>query len=286
MNTKAVFATYSLMDDTGNSSHHLGPSLDDKALVGGGLLSLLKTQPKFKQSNRALLSFITDEIRVKPDGGFFITYLGSAVGTLPDHLIEADADFNIIHEWPEDIEGTLIILGEQCSPHSPSIDFEKNIILISDFDVPVIILKPASAADIQKANTLRLWELPSRKITSTITISDAQGIQDVHFIPGNSESAAIATAGVAELLYDLGSRARENMAMYPDLADDGNHVAAPDISDLNNVKRFDNPDKDQGIVSPYYIKVSPDKKNLLVTDYSIQTHDIGIVDTPADVKAQ
>jgi hypothetical protein len=29
---------------SGNSPHHLGPSLDGKTLVGGGLLSLLKTQ--------------------------------------------------------------------------------------------------------------------------------------------------------------------------------------------------------------------------------------------------
>lgn len=49
--------------------------------MGGGLLSLLKTQdtafywdvsdpyhPKFSHSNRALLSSITDEIRAKPEG--------------------------------------------------------------------------------------------------------------------------------------------------------------------------------------------------------------------------
>lgn len=87
-------AAYSLDDDTfgtflwladvptsGNSPHHLGVSSDGKTLVGGGLLSLLKTQdtayyfdvsnpyrPAFKKSNRALLSSITDEIRAKPDG--------------------------------------------------------------------------------------------------------------------------------------------------------------------------------------------------------------------------
>ena len=73
--------------------------------MGGGLLSLLKTQvsfaftcdhaltdfqqdtayyfdttdpyrPSFKKSNRAILASITDEIRAKPDGGFFITYMG------------------------------------------------------------------------------------------------------------------------------------------------------------------------------------------------------------------
>lgn len=54
---KDFLATYSLDDDTfgelisitdvptsGNSPHHLGPSLDGKTLIGGGLLSLLKTQ--------------------------------------------------------------------------------------------------------------------------------------------------------------------------------------------------------------------------------------------------
>jgi hypothetical protein len=139
---KDFLATYSLDDDTfgtliaitdlptsGNSPHHLGPSLEGKAIIGGGLLSLLKTQVstplpflllpfdddslqdtafyfdntnpyqlKFKKSTRALLSFITDDIRAKPDGGFFITYMGSAVGTSPGRLVETDANFKIIHE--------------------------------------------------------------------------------------------------------------------------------------------------------------------------------------------
>ncbi|KAF2663032.1 hypothetical protein K491DRAFT_645148 [Lophiostoma macrostomum CBS 122681] len=339
---KDFLATYSLDDDTfgtllwitdvpssGNSPHHLGPSLDGKTLVGGGLLSLLKTQdtayyfdttnpyqPSFKKSNRGILSSITDEIRAKPDGGFFITYMGSAVGTSPGRLVETDADFNIIHEWPEDVSSTLNILGEQFSPHGLTVDWDKNIILTSDFVVPVTILKPASAIGIQKANTLRLWELDSRKIISTITIPNGAGIQDVKFIPGNSESAALATAvgpgqvwiiypfrknaqgelGVAELLFDLGPRARNNLAIYSDITDDGkfayftltlgNHVAALDISDLSNVKRLDNPDEDQGIIGPHYLKISPDKKNLLVTDYFVQTGDIGVVNTPADFKAQ
>jgi hypothetical protein len=100
-------AAYSLDDDTfgefiyladaptsGNSPHHLGVSTDGKTLVGGGLLSLLKTQdtayffdvsdpyrPKFLKSNRALLASIADEIRTTPSGGFLVTYMGSAVGT-------------------------------------------------------------------------------------------------------------------------------------------------------------------------------------------------------------
>jgi hypothetical protein len=116
--------------------------------------------------------------------------MGSAVGTSPGRLVETDADFNIIHEWPEDVPSTLNILGEQFSPHGLSIDYKNNIILTSDFVVPVTILKPASAAGIVKANTLRLWELSSRKILSTITIPNGAGIQDVKFIPGNKESGS------------------------------------------------------------------------------------------------
>ncbi|PKS13129.1 hypothetical protein jhhlp_000471 [Lomentospora prolificans] len=311
---------------SGNSPHHLSPSYDGKTLLGGGLLSLLKTQdtafyfdvsnpyrPKFLKSNRAILSSIVDEIRAKPDGGFFITYMGSAVGTSPGRLVETDADFNIIHEWPEDVDGTLNILSEQFSPHGLSIDFEKDIILTSDFVVPLTVLKPSLGA--QYANTLRLWNLSTRKILSTITIPDGGGIQDVKFIPGNPESAAIATAvatgtvwviypfrtgpngqpGVAELLYDLGDKAKNSVAIYSDVTDDGkyayftitlgNHVAALDISDLNNVKRLDDPNETQPIIGPHYVKISPDKKNLLVTGYFVQGGDISIFNTPGDYKA-
>lgn len=150
---KDTFGTLLWITDvpsSGNSPHHLGTSLDGKTLVGGGLLSLLKTQdtayyfdttdpyhPTFKKSNRGVLSSITDEIRAKPDGGFLITYMGSAVGTSPGRLVETDANFNIIHEWPEDVDGTLNILGEQFSPHGLSVDWNKQIILTSDFVVPV-----------------------------------------------------------------------------------------------------------------------------------------------------
>ena len=66
---------------SGNSPHHLSPSADGKTLLGGGLLSILKTQdtafyfdvsnpysPQFLKSNRAILSSVVDEIRAKPDG--------------------------------------------------------------------------------------------------------------------------------------------------------------------------------------------------------------------------
>jgi hypothetical protein len=122
------------------------------------------------------------------------------------------------------------------------------------------------------------------------------------------------TRGVAELLFDLGPKARNEIAIYTDLSADGrflylsltnaNHIAALDISDFDNVKRLDNPDEDQPTVSllptyiipqhilmrcqqigPHYLKVTPDQKHLVVTDYFVQTGDIGIVNSPADFKA-
>jgi len=98
--------------------------------------------------------------------------MGSAVGTSPGRLVETDADGNILHEWPEDVPSTLNILEEQFSPHGLSIDFDKNIILTSDFVVPLSVLKPTTG--IQRANTLRLWDLAARTIISTITIPDVR----------------------------------------------------------------------------------------------------------------
>lgn len=103
--TFGEFIWLSDVPTSGNSPHHCGPSADGQTIYGGGLLSLLKTQvrtvillpcrrtyaiedtgfywdvsnpyrPVFKKSNRALLAAIADEVRAKPEGGFFITYMG------------------------------------------------------------------------------------------------------------------------------------------------------------------------------------------------------------------
>lgn len=98
--------------------------------------------------------------------------MGSAVGTSPGRLVETDAGGNILHEWPEDVPSVLNILAEQFSPHGLTIDWDKNIILTSDFVVPITILKPTLG--IKKANTLRLWDLSKRSIISTITIPNVR----------------------------------------------------------------------------------------------------------------
>ena len=75
-------------------------------------------------------------------------------------------------------------------------------------------------------------------------------------------------------------------------------MAALDISDLKNVKRLDDPSQQQPIIGPHYVKISPDKKNLLVTGYFVQAGDvsksaltactadwqISVLNTPGDYK--
>ena len=61
-------------------------------------------------------------------------------------------------------------MGEQFSPHGLSIDWENKFILTSDFVEPISILKPTTG--VRHANTLRLWDLDSRKIINTLTIPD------------------------------------------------------------------------------------------------------------------
>ena len=90
--------------------------------------------------------------------------------------------------------------------------------------------------------------------------------------------------GVAELLFDLGDTAPSELAIYSDISADGkfayytltgaNHVVALDISDLKNVKRLDDPNEQQPIIGPHYVKISPDQKHLLVTGYFVQAGDV------------
>ncbi|KAL4935178.1 hypothetical protein BDV06DRAFT_217610 [Aspergillus oleicola] len=194
--------------------------------------------------------------------------MGSALGTSPGCLVETDAEFNIIHVWPEGVDGLLNVLGEQFSPS----------ILTSGFVVPISILKPSTG--IQRANTLRVWDLDHKHILSTITIPD----MNVKFIPGNKEGAALVhlgqvwivypkrkdkhgNPGVAKLLYDLGPKAAISLLFRffsTNITQDGkyiyltlttaNHIAALDISDLKNVKRLGDPDEDQPSIGPHYIK--------------------------------
>lgn len=89
----------------------------------------------------------------------------AAAGTSPGRLVETDAQGNIIHEFPDDLAN---VLQDNFNPHGLTVNWEKNVILTSDFIVPLTILKPTLGK--VSDNTLRLWNLSARKIISTITI--------------------------------------------------------------------------------------------------------------------
>ena len=99
-----------------------------------------------------------------------LTDLVAAAGTSPGRLIETDSNYNIIGEFPEDVAGNANILADNFNPHGLTIDYDKKIILTSDYIVPLSILKPSLG--IIRDNTLRLWDLDTRTIISTLTIPD------------------------------------------------------------------------------------------------------------------
>lgn len=100
----------------------------------------------------------------------------AAAGTSPGRLVETDNQFNIIAEHPKDVKSNLNILADKFNPHGLTVDWDKNIILTSDFIVPLSILKP-SLGKISD-NTLRLWNLADRSIISTILIPDVSSYGD------------------------------------------------------------------------------------------------------------
>lgn len=100
--------------------------------------------------------------------------LAAAAGTSPGRLVETDSDYNVIGQFPEDAAGNVNVLADNFNPHGLTVNFDKNILLTSDFIVPLSILKP-SLGKISD-NTLRLWNLDSRTIISTLTIPDVSQI--------------------------------------------------------------------------------------------------------------
>jgi hypothetical protein len=93
--------------------------------------------------------------------------MGSAVGTSPGRLVETDSNFDIIGQWPESLDN-LGTIFTNFNPHGLSIDWDADIILTSDFVVPLSTLKPSTG--IVHDDTLRLWNLTTREIISTIEI--------------------------------------------------------------------------------------------------------------------
>jgi len=190
---KDFLAIYSLEDDTfgvslrityvpsfGNTPYHV-PCLDGQdscqwwscELVEGPRRSTLlrhdqSLQPEIEKSNEVPLCSITNELRAKPDGGFFITYMGSADGTSPGRHTGPNAEFNVIQRWPKNVDGTLNILGNQFSVPSIVVDFDKNIIFTPRFTISLSSLKPSLG--VQCTDIIWPWELSFQAVSSIVVV--------------------------------------------------------------------------------------------------------------------
>ncbi|HVW30458.1 MAG TPA: selenium-binding protein SBP56-related protein [Polyangiaceae bacterium] len=199
----------------GNEPHHVGVSADGKTLAGGGLLSILRVQnqnffwditnpraPKFIKANTLpVTASIADEFAAKSGGGFFTTFMGGAAGSAPGRVVEYDASYNEIGEWP------LVPPTDGFNPHGIALDEAHNLLLTSDFVCPLHTLNLVQGVvngTIDARGSVRVWNLSQRTITKTIPVGDPNnppGTINVELIPNDPALRAYVTGVFDGKLY-------------------------------------------------------------------------------------
>src|SRR3989304_4387168 len=119
-----------------NEPHHVGLSSDGKILACGGLLSVLKGQkevfffdvsepknPKFLSAADPPQSAITDEFYALHNGGFLVTMMGGAGGTIAVRLIPQDPKQRGYTAGM--LDGKLYLLNTQAGTAKDVFDFSK-----------------------------------------------------------------------------------------------------------------------------------------------------------------
>jgi selenium-binding protein 1 len=195
--------------NVGNEPHHCNLSADRTVLACGGLLSLLSGQasifffdvtrarhPRFLKAVRALGSSITDDFLPLPGGGFLVTQMGSASGGSPGRLAEIGRDLEVVAEHP------LVPPGDGFNPHGISARFDRNLLVTSDFLVPVTTLD-AWPGPVELRGALRFWDLAARGIVRTVFLPEAAGTMDVKLIPGDPRGRAITASMFSGLVYTV-----------------------------------------------------------------------------------
>src|SRR5574338_30126 len=194
----------------GNEPHHCHTSVDQKILACGGLLSVLKGQndmfffdisnarePRFLFSTRAPNSSITDDFFPLPDGGFLVTNMGSASGGAGGRVVELDRNLRLVGEYTETSPD-----DGGFNPHGIDADFEKNLLVTSDFVNPVTTLNVWSGP-VELRSSLRFWNLRQRRIVRTVMLPDQAGTMDVKLIPGDPHGRAITANMFTGLVYTV-----------------------------------------------------------------------------------
>jgi selenium-binding protein 1 len=308
--------------NVGNEPHHCHTSLDHRVLACGGLLSLLKNQngifffdisdarhPKFLRSTRAPNSSITDDFLPLPGGGFLVTNMGSASGGAGGRLVEFDRDLRLVAEYPSTspTDGAF-------NPHGIDADFDRNVLVTSDFINPVTTLN-AWAGPVELRSALRFWSLRDRRIVRTVTLPDQAGTMDVKLIPGDPHGRAVTANMFTGFVYTVdptdGSYVQafdcETIVPHVDVPVRGGMtqlLAMPrsgrrllfglfqagqvGMLDITNPRQF----RQVSVVSlgkdagPHSLHLTHDGRRLVVTDYFLNEDGVGKIHFEGDHKVR
>ena len=297
---------------TGNEFHHIGLSADGKVVACGGLLSVLKGQkevffwnvsdpdsPKFITSADPPLSAVTDEFHALAEGGFLVTMMGGPMGHAPGRVAEFDRQFNLIHEYPDNPP------QDGFNPHGISVRPEINLMVTSDFICPSTTLD-AVPGGLELRGSVRVWDLKRREILRTISIPNAGGTIDVKLIPGDSHERGYtagmlddklyllnASKGTAQPVFDFATIAKGGWPQLMQITRDGKRLFVS-MNQAGKVALFDISDADEPRLikvldlgpnsGPHYIKLTPDERRLVISDYFLNEDNFGKVHAEGDHK--
>ena len=295
---------------TGNEFHHIGLSADGKVVACGGLLSVLKGQkevffwdvsdpdaPRFISASDPPLSAITDDFYALPEGGFLVTMMGSATGHAPGRVAEFDRQLNLVHEYPDSPP------QDGFNPHGISVRPEINLMVTSDFICPSTTLD-AVPGGLELRGSVRVWDLKRRQILRTINIPNAGGTIDVRLIPGDPHERGYTAGmiddklyllntrnGTAQPVFDFSTIAKGGWPQLMQITRDGKRLFIS-MNQAGKVAMFDISDADEPQLlkvldlgpnsGPHYIKLTPDERRLVISDYFLNEDNFGKVHAEGD----
>jgi len=295
---------------TGNEFHHIGLSVDGKVVACGGLLSVLKGQkeiffwnvidpsaPSFILAADPPLSAITDDFYALPEGGFLVTMMGGATGHAPGRVAEFDRQLNLVHEYPDSPP------QDGFNPHGISVRPDINLMVTSDFICPSTTLD-AVPGGLELRGSVRVWDLKRRQILRTISIPNAGGTVDVRLIPGDPHERGYTAgmiddklyllnirSGTAQPVFDFSIIAKGGWPQLMQMTRDGKRLFIS-MNQAGKVAMFDISDADEPRLltvldlgpnsGPHYIKLSPDERRLVISDYFLNEDNFGKVHAEGD----
>ena len=297
---------------TGNEFHHIGLSADGKVAACGGLLSVLKGQkeiffwdvsnpatPKFITAADPPLSSITDEFHALPEGGFLVTMMGGAQGHAPGRVAEFDGQLNLVREHPANPP------QDGFNPHGISVRPELNLMVTSDYVCPSTTLD-AVHGDIDFRGSIRVWDFQHKQIVRTVKLPGQIGTIDVKLIPDDHMARAYTAGmlddhlylidtghGTAKVVFDFSSIQAGGWPQLMQITHDAKRlfvsmnqagkVAMLDISDPDEPRLLKVLDLGPNS-GPHYIKLTPDERRLVISDYFLNEDNFGKVHAEGDHK--